>query len=74
MAIQNIGDLRQILAEEIEKVREGKTTAANVNAVTNASGKILSSIKLEMEYCKLTGKQPKMLFISDGDTPQGEEG
>lgn len=59
----NIDDIRRILGEEIEKLRNGDTTAANVNAVTNATGKILSTIKLEMEYCKLVGKTPTIDFI-----------
>jgi hypothetical protein len=56
----NINELRTILSDEIRKVRDGSTTAANVNAVTNATGKILSTVKLQMEYCKLTGKNPEL--------------
>ena len=41
--------LRNILAEEIEKLRDGQTTVANVNAVTNATGKILSTLKKELK-------------------------
>ena len=55
--------MRNILSEEIDKLREGKTTAANVNAVTNATGKILSTVKLEMEYAKLLGKNPHIAFV-----------
>ncbi len=64
-SIKTVNDLRSILAEEIQKVREGKTTAANVNAVTNATGKILSTIKMEIEYNKLLGKTPNIPFIGD---------
>ena len=60
---KSLDDLRKILSEEIDKVRKGETSAANVNAVTNATGKILSSIKLEMEYYKLLGKVPEIDFI-----------
>lgn len=55
--------MRTILAEEIQKLREGLTTAANVNAIVNASGKILSSVKMEIEYDRLTGKTPHIDFI-----------
>jgi hypothetical protein len=61
--IRTIDDLRAILADEIAKIRTGTTTAANVNAVTNATGKILSTVKLEMEYNKLLGKTPHIPFI-----------
>ena len=55
-AITTVNDLRKILAEEISKVRSGDTTAANVNAIVNASGKILTTIKMEIDYAKLSGK------------------
>lgn len=63
MQTKSLNDLRTILSEEIDKVRTGTTSAANVNAVTNATGKILSSIKLEMEYYKLLGKVPDIDFL-----------
>lgn len=59
----DITSLRTILAEEINKLRAGETTPANVNAITNATGKILSTVKLEMEYRKLLGKVPDINFI-----------
>lgn len=64
MNVKTIDDLRVILSEEIEKIRNGKTTAANVNAITNATGKILSSVKLELEYGKLHGRTPQIAFIN----------
>lgn len=63
----DIISLREILAEEITKLRNGETTPANVNAVTNATGKILSTVKLEMEYHKLLGKTPEIEFIKIKD-------
>ena len=69
METKTIHDLRNILSEEIDKLRNGDTTAANVNAVTNATGKILSTVKMEMEYNKLIGKQPSIKFLS---TPEDE--
>lgn len=61
--IKTVNDLRVILAEEISKIRAGTTTAANVNAITNATGKILSTVKMEIEYNKLLGKTPHIPFI-----------
>jgi hypothetical protein len=62
--IKTVNDLRSILAEEIDKVRKGETTAANCNAITNATGKILSTVKLEMEYGKIHGITPIIDFIT----------
>lgn len=61
--IRTVNDLRVILAEEIAKIRAGTTTAANVNAITNATGKILSTVKMEIEYSKLLGRTPHIPFI-----------
>jgi hypothetical protein len=61
--MKNMNDIRAMLCEEIQKLRDNKTTAANVNAITNATGKILSTVKLELEYAKITNKTPKPGFI-----------
>jgi flagellar biosynthesis/type III secretory pathway chaperone len=67
--INTVNDLRTILAEEIQNIRDGKTTAANVNAIVNATGKILTTVKMEIEYNKLIGKTPRIDFISGPATP-----
>lgn len=64
--LKTITDMRNILAEEIMALRKGETTAANVNAVVNASGKLLSSVKLEMEYNRLLGTVPEIAFVNTG--------
>ena len=62
-----LSGLRGILLDEIRRIREGETTAANANAVTNATGKILSTLVLQMKYAQVTGKPlPDMpLLIED---------
>lgn len=54
--VYSIDDLRVVLSDSIRDIRDGNATAANVNAISNATGKILSSVKLQMEYARLTGK------------------
>lgn len=67
MKLKNMNDIRGMMAEEIQRLRDEETTAANLNAVSNATGKILGSIKLEMEYARLCGHKPKSDFIQLGD-------
>lgn len=62
--------MRRILSEEIHKIQEGSTTAANVNAISNATGKILSTIRLQMEYAKLTGAQPAIPMLEAPRKPR----
>lgn len=65
--MKNMNEIREMLCEAIEDLKSEKTTAANVNAIVNATGKILGTIKLEMEYSRLIGKQPKVDFIKLGE-------
>lgn len=50
--INNAEDLKKVLADEIDKLREGKTTPKEANAVTQLAGKLISLVKLEIEYNK----------------------
>jgi hypothetical protein len=73
---KSINDLRSILSEEIANLRGGTSSPAKVNAVTNAVGKILSSVKLEMEYLKIKGDQKTIAYLTEhaGDaTAAGSE-
>ena len=63
----SLDEIRGILSDEIIRLRDGGTSAASANAVSNAVGKILSSIKLEMEYQKLTGRKANIPMLSAGD-------
>lgn len=59
----NVEDMRQLLSREIQNLRQGSTTAHNLNAITNACGKMCQSAKLELEYAKAAGKKPHSTFI-----------
>jgi hypothetical protein len=64
-----LDELRSILSDEIHRIRDGQTTAATVNAISNATGKILSSVKLQMEYYRLTGQKVEIPLLA-GTTPK----
>ncbi len=61
--ITNINDIRNTLAMAVDSVVDGSMTAAQANAITNASGKIISSVKLQMEYAKMAGVKPSIMFL-----------
>lgn len=67
-----INDIRQILMDDIKSLRNGETTPANVNAVCNAVGKVLQTIKMQMEYAKSVGKMPDIPMLSTGDDAPAE--
>jgi hypothetical protein len=58
--------IQETLWDEIHNLKNGETTAANVQAITNASGKILSTVALQMKYAQLTGsKEFSIPLLSD---------
>ena len=59
----NAEQLHAVLSDEITQMRKGKRHAKDVNAVVNASAKMLSLVRLEMEYAKMLGVVPRIPFI-----------
>jgi hypothetical protein len=51
-------EIRILLADSIRDLRSGATSPVAVNAVSNATGKYLSSVKLQLDAYKLVGRQP----------------
>jgi len=71
-------DIREILSAEMDALRDKKTTPGAANALCNTTGKFLSTIKLEMEFCKMIGKQPAETFLrlmapSKSELPAGNK-
>jgi hypothetical protein len=62
----NIDDIRAILSDTIERLRTGETTPAMAAAVTNAAGKILSSISLEIKYQQAAGRTVNVPMLNEG--------
>jgi hypothetical protein len=56
----NVQELRETLSKQIILLRDGKAEPKNVNAIVNAAGKVLSSIRLEMEYARMLGVIPRI--------------
>ena len=62
-SIMNLSELRIFLAEELKRTAAKETTPAAANASANLAGKILSSVKLELEYNKMVGTTPNIPYI-----------
>lgn len=67
-----MNEMRDILCGTLDKITAGKITAAQANAVANVTGKVFTSIKLEMEYSKMSGRQPdvKCMGMISGHSPK----
>ena len=48
--IRDMNDLRAVIIDQIEKLKTKETTPAVANAVFNGCGKVLSTVKMEIEY------------------------
>lgn len=67
MAALSLDDLRAILSDEIDRLRNGESSPAKANAVTNAAGKILASINVEIKYHQAAGRQPRVPMLDKGE-------
>ena len=55
-ATTNIQGLRDVLYVQIDGLRDGSVDPKIANSISNASSKILSTVKLELQYLKMIGK------------------
>jgi len=56
-------DLRKLLCETIAAVRNKAMTPDSADAISNASGKIIASLRVELEYRKMRGEIPLLPFM-----------
>lgn len=54
--MKDVNELREILCDTIDGLVADKTAIRKAQAVVNAVGKFLDSIRLQMEYAKLKGE------------------
>ena len=69
MVPSNIIELRAALCETIAAVRAKEITPDAAEAVSNASGKIVASFRVELEYRRMRGEVPQLAFM---DCPNAE--
>lgn len=64
-------DLLEVMAENIQRLRDGEATPAVANAIVNSSAAMLRIVKLQMEYARMTGRTPSipMLLTSGEERP-----
>lgn len=60
---KNITELRDELIEAFEWVKTDPRRANQVKEMTNAAGKILGTIKAQIEYSCLRGEEPDIEFL-----------
>jgi hypothetical protein len=63
-APKNIEELRIELTDAFDQVRKDPKRVFQVDAVVNAAGKIISSLKLELQYAELRKEMPDIEFLN----------
>lgn len=61
--MQNITELRQSLTDNYSLLKDGKMDIKLGKELSNAAGKIINSLKVELEYNSLLGIKNKIEFL-----------
>jgi hypothetical protein len=56
-------ELRAVLCETISAVQSKSMTPDAAEAISNASGKIIASLRVELEYKRMRAEKPEIAFL-----------
>lgn len=68
--MKNIIELRNELADIFDLIRAKKIKMAVAKELVNTAGKIIQSVKLELDYAALRKETPIVEFLGGDDLPQ----
>ena len=63
--MENITELRKSLADNYTKMKDGKMGLNTGKELSNCAGKIINSIKVELEYNSMLGIKEKIPFLEN---------
>lgn len=70
--VEELNQIRKQLEEDRKSFRSGKMSPAGLNALTNSTGKTMSSVKLTLEIYKLSGlKQAEIARLTGSQMEVG---
>ena len=64
--MQNITELRESLAENYEMLKEGKMEIKLGKELANTAGKVINTLKVQLEYNKQMGIKEEIDFLKEG--------
>lgn len=65
--MRNVLDLRDELVTVFDSLKAGEMKRNDTKEMANVAGKIIGTVKLQLEYSKLTGRKPDIDFLNDGE-------
>lgn len=67
--MKNVIELRNELCSVFDELRNDKLECKQAKELVNAAGKIINSVKLELEYAALRKETPVIEFLGGEKTP-----
>ena len=64
--MKNIVDLRNELVAIFEQLKAKEISYADAKELNNSAGKIINSVKVELEYAALRKAKPEIAFLNVG--------
>lgn len=64
----NVESLRDHLFDTLNKLSKGTIEFEEANAVSKVSDSIMQTVKVELEFAKMTGIPPKIGFLENFNT------
>jgi hypothetical protein len=71
--MKNIVDLRRQLAEVFAELRSGDMEPKQAIEINNCAGKIINSLKVQLDYHDLRGEKPEVDFLECAETEAAPE-
>ena len=62
-APKNITELRNELLESFDQVKKDPRRLAQAGELANTAGKIIASVKMQLEYCLMLNEEPEIPFL-----------
>lgn len=66
--MKNMTELRTELAQVFDELRSGAIKPKEAAEMNNTAGKIINSVKVELEYYSLRKEKPEIPFIEEQKT------
>jgi hypothetical protein len=70
---KNIRELRKELCKIFNDLRSGELAAKDAKEMNNAAGKIIGTLKVELEYAALRQERPEIEFLFPIDEIESQE-
>jgi len=66
----NVTKLRESLTDVYEKVLSGEMKLDTAAQLTNCAGKIIGTVRIEMDYARMTDTKPDIEFMKNKEDKQ----